>query len=102
MESLQAKIEDLDKWRNTEKNIPSILLAVKSYDIRLHTMTTNDCQELASKFEEKGRQSLAGMMDVYAKSIYDVQRYHQWPEINFRDEHPIFLLYSNILKTNMK
>ena len=29
------------------------------------------------------------MMDVYEKSIYDVQRYLQWPEINFRDEHPI-------------
>jgi len=52
-------------------------------------MDTNECQELASKFEEKARQSLAGMMDAYEKSIYDLQRYLQWPEINFRDEHPI-------------
>jgi hypothetical protein len=29
------------------------------------------------------------MMDIYEKSIYDVQRYLQWPEINFRDEHPV-------------
>ena len=29
------------------------------------------------------------MMDVYEKSIYDVQRYIQWPENNFRDEHPV-------------
>lgn len=29
------------------------------------------------------------MMDVYEKSIYDVQTYLQWPELNFRDEHSI-------------
>ena len=28
-------------------------------------------------------------MDVYEKSIYDVQRYLQWSNINLRDEHPI-------------
>ena len=89
MESLQAKIEELDKWRSMEKKVPSSLLAVKAYDIKLHTLTTNECQELASKFEEKARQSLAGMMDVYDKSVYDVQRYLKWPEINFRDKHPI-------------
>ena len=27
------------------------------------------------------------MMDLYEKSIYDIQRYIQWPEINFEDEH---------------
>jgi hypothetical protein len=27
-------------------------------------------------------------MDVYDKSVYDVQRYLQWIKINFRDEHP--------------
>ena len=89
MESLQTKIEELDKWRNMEKNVPSSLPVVKSYDIKLHTLATNEFQELASKFKEKARQSLAGMMDVYDNSIYDVQRYLQWPEINFRDEHPI-------------
>ena len=28
-------------------------------------------------------------MDAYGKSVQDVQKYLQWPEINFRDEHPI-------------
>ena len=72
-----------------EKNVPSSLPAVKDYDIRLHALATNECQELASKFEEKARQNLAEMIDVYEKSIYDVQIYLQWPKINFRDEHPI-------------
>ena len=75
MESLQTKIEDLDKWRNMEKSVPSILPSVKSYDIRLHTLASNECQELASKFEKKARKILAGMMEVYEKSIYYVQRY---------------------------
>ena len=44
MESLQTKIEELDKWRNMEKNVPSGLPVVKYYDIRLHTMATNECQ----------------------------------------------------------
>ena len=52
MESLQTKIEELDKWRNMEKNVPSGLPTVRAYDIRLHTLATNECQELASKFEE--------------------------------------------------
>ena len=55
MESLQTKIEDLEKWRNMEKSVLSILLAAKYYDIRLHTLATNECQELASKFKEKAR-----------------------------------------------
>ena len=41
MESLQVKIEELEKWRNMEKNVPSSLPTVNSYDIRLHT---NECQ----------------------------------------------------------
>ena len=41
MESLQTKIEELDKWRNMEKNVPSSLTVVKTYDIRLHTLDTN-------------------------------------------------------------
>jgi hypothetical protein len=44
---------------------------------------------MASMFEERARQSLAGMMDVYDKLVQDVQKYIQWPEINFRDENPI-------------
>ena len=49
MESLQAKIEELEKWRNMEKNVPSSLPIIKAYDIRLHTLATNECQELSSK-----------------------------------------------------
>ena len=55
MESLQTKIEELDIWRSMEKSIPSGLPAVKAYDIMLHTLSTNECQELASKFEERAR-----------------------------------------------
>jgi hypothetical protein len=87
MRALQAKIEDLDEWRNTEKNVPSILPVIKSYDISVHTLATTECQDLAAKFEENARQNLVGMMDLYEKSIYDIQRYIQWPKINIKDEH---------------
>ena len=89
MESLQLKIEELDRWRNMEKSGPSSLPIVNTYDIRLHTLDMNECRELAFKFEEIARKYLTGMIELYEKSIYDVQRYLQWPEINFRDEHPI-------------
>ena len=42
MESLQTKIEEIDEWRNLEKNVPSGLLIKKSYNIRLHTLATNE------------------------------------------------------------
>ena len=29
------------------------------------------------------------MMDLYENFIFDIQRYIQWPEINFKDEHPV-------------
>lgn len=67
----------------------SSLPAGKAYDIRSHTLATNECQELDSKFKERARKSLATMMDLYDQSVYDVQGYIQWPKINFRDEHPI-------------
>ena len=89
MESLQVKIDKLDKWRNTEKSVPRFLPAIKAYDIKFHTLDMNECQELSSKFKEKARKSLTGMMNVFDKSIYDVQRYLQLPEINFRDEPPV-------------
>ena len=75
MRSLQGKIEDLDKWRSIENNVPSSLLVIKRYDISLHTLATSECQELASRFEENARQNLARMMDLYDKSIYDIQKY---------------------------
>ena len=56
MRSLQVKIEDLDKWKSMEKNVPSSLLVIKSYDISVHTLATSECQELASRFEENARQ----------------------------------------------
>ena len=87
MKSIQVKIEDLDKWRSMEKNVHSSLLVSKNYDNSVHTLATNECQELTSRFEENARINLAGMMDLYEKSIYDIQRYIQWPEINFKDEH---------------
>ena len=77
MVSLQTKVEDLDRWRNMEKNVPSGLLGIKTYHIKLHTLATNECQELACKFEENVKQSLAGMMNVYDKSVQDVQKYLQ-------------------------
>jgi DNA repair exonuclease SbcCD ATPase subunit len=98
MESLQSKIEGLDKWRNMEKSVLSNLLVVKAYDIRLHTLDTNECLELASKFEERERHSLAGLMDVYDKSVQDVQRYLQWPQINFKNEYPISFVFFQDLK----
>ena len=55
MESLQVKIEELDKWRSIEKNVPSSLPVIKTYDIILHTLATNECQELTSIFEEIAR-----------------------------------------------
>ena len=51
MTSLQDKIEDLDEWRSMEKNVPSSLLVIKSYDYNLHTLATTKCQNLASRFE---------------------------------------------------
>ena len=58
MESFQVKIDDLDIWRNVENNSPSGLPGIKDYDIRLHTLATNECQEISSKFKEKVKQSL--------------------------------------------
>jgi hypothetical protein len=89
MESLQVKIEELDKWRRIERNVPSSIPVIKTYDISLHALDTSESQELASIFEERARYNLAGMMELYEKSIYDIQRYIQWPEINFENEHPV-------------
>ena len=75
MRDLEAKIEDIDEWRNKEKNVPISLPFIKSYDIRVHTLDTTECQDLASRFEENAKQNLAGMMDLYDKSIYEIQRY---------------------------
>ena len=75
MRDLQAKIVELGEWRRTEKNIPSSLLTIKIYDITMYTMATEECQNLASWFEENARKDLVGMMDLYEKVTYDIQRY---------------------------
>ena len=36
MESLQVKIEELDKWSNMEKNVSSSLPMIKTYDFSFH------------------------------------------------------------------
>jgi hypothetical protein len=89
MRDLQAKIVELEEWRSTEKNIPSSLPTIKSYDIIVYSIATEECQDLASRFKENAKKDIAGMMDLYEKSIFDIQRYIQRPKINFKDEHPI-------------
>ena len=71
---------------------------IKTYDIGLHTLATSECQDLASIFEERDRQNVAGMTKLYDKSIYDIQRYIQWPEINLEDEHPVSFAFFQELK----
>ena len=82
MESLRMKTEELDEWINQEKNVSSGLLIIKAYDIKLHSLATNECQELASKFEEKFKQSLAEIMRVYKDNLQEMQKDIQWLEIN--------------------
>ena len=43
MRDLQAKIVELEEWRSTEKNIPSRLPMIKSYDITVYSMATKEC-----------------------------------------------------------
>ena len=102
MRDLQEKIIELDEWRSTEKDIPSSLPSVKSYDITVHSMATKECQDLASRFEENARKDLAGMMELYEKLTYDIQRYIQWPEINFEEDHPIPITIFEQLKNILK
>ena len=97
MRNLQAKIIELEEWRSTENNIPSSLLKIKSYDIMVYTMATEECQNLSYRFKENARKDLAGMMNLYEKVTYDIQRYIQWLEINFEDEHPIpYVLFTQL------
>ena len=75
MRDMQDKIIELEEWRSTKKNIPSSLPTIKGYDIKIYSIPTEECQDLASRFEENARKDLAGMMDLYVKSTYDIQRY---------------------------
>lgn len=69
MRGLQAKIVELEEWRSIKKNIPSSLPTIKIYDITMYSMATEECQDLASRFEENARKDLARMMDLY-ENIY--------------------------------
>ena len=100
MRDLQAKIEDIEEWRNKEKNAPSILPVIKIYDINVHTLATTECQDLASRFKENARKDLARMMDLYEKYIYDIQICIQWPEINLKYEHPFPFSFFQKLEDN--
>ena len=103
MRDLQEKIIELKEWRSTKKNIPSSLSIIKSYDIMVHSMDTTECQDLASRFEEIVRKNLAGMMDLYEISTYDIQRYIEWPDINFEDEHLVsYALFRQLDKDFVK
>ena len=75
MRNLQEKIIELEGWRSTKKNIPSSLPIVKIYDFTVYYMATKECQDLTSQFKENDRKDLAGIMDLYGKSTYDIQRY---------------------------
>ena len=72
MRDLQEKIIELDEWRSTKRDIPNSLPSVKSYDITVYSMATEECQDLASRFEENARKDLAGMMNLYEKNTYDI------------------------------
>jgi DNA repair exonuclease SbcCD ATPase subunit len=89
MRNLQEKVIELNEWRSTEKDIPSSLPSVKSYDITFYSMATKECQDLASRFEENARKDIVGMMELYEKSINDIQKYIQFPEIDFEEDHPV-------------
>ena len=63
----------------------------------VYSMATKECWDLASRFEENARKDLAGIMDLYEKTTYDIQRYIQWPEINFEDEYPVpYVLFTQL------
>ena len=75
---------------------------IKSYDITVYSMATRKCQDLASRFEENARKYLAGMMDLYKKYTYDIQRYIQGLEISFEEEHPVPYTLFKQIETNFE
>jgi hypothetical protein len=72
MRDLQEKFIELDEWRRTKRDIPNSLPSVKIYDITVYTMATEECEDLASRFEENARKDLAGMMDLSENTTYDI------------------------------
>ena len=55
MRDMQENIIELEEWRSTEKIIPSSFPIIKIYDITVYSMATEECQDLASRFEENAR-----------------------------------------------
>ena len=53
MESLRTKIEELDEWRNLEKNVLGGLPIIKAYDIRMHTLSTKNAKNLLQNLKKK-------------------------------------------------
>ena len=45
--------------------------------------------KLASKFEERVKQCIVGIMKVYKDNVQDMYEYIQWPEINLQSEQPV-------------
>ena len=60
MRELQEKIIEINECRSTKRDIPNSLPSVKSYDIIVYSMATEECQDLASRFEENARKDLQG------------------------------------------
>ena len=89
MESLQTNTKELDEWKNIDNNGGCGLLIIKAYDIILHTLATDECEEIASKFQEKVKQSLVGIIKVYTNNIQDMKKNIQWPKINIQVEQPV-------------
>ena len=102
MRDLQEKIIELDEWRSTKRDIPNTIPLVKSYDITVYSMATEECQDLASRFEENARKDLTGMMDLYENTTYYIQRYIQWLEINFKEDHPIPIIVFKEIKKDFE
>ena len=82
MESFWVKIEELDRQRNIENNDLSGSLRIKAYDIILHTLAIDECQEFSLKFKEKVKQSLTGIMKVYIEIVQDIEKDVHCPKIN--------------------
>ena len=79
----------MEECRSVENNVPDGLATLKSYDISLHTLATHECQEIDSKFEEKVKQSIAGIIKIYTSNIQEMQKNVQWLEMDLQHKQPM-------------
>ena len=56
-------------------------------------MATHECQEIASKFEEKVKQIIVGIMKIYTSNVKEMKRNVQWPKINLQQEKPMTFVF---------